>query len=574
VNTDFSTSSPPQVTVTDGSGHGVAGLTVTWGIEAGPNGPIGSPSATFPGVPGSANTLTNASGVASPPTILAGTVAGAWTLFADLAQNITGNPVTFAMTNLAGSFAQLVALSASGQPFDQESQQSTVVATAFKSPLIVEAEDAYGNGVNGVSIKFAAPAATVGVATATLGSTSATTITAMSAAASLGGASLNGIAEVKATANTVASSAAYNVFATATAGSGSSAVTEESSFGLTNTPAGFAKLLYVSGSGQSTVVHAVFGAPLIVLAEDQYNNPLTTLPTVTFAAPTTGASVTFSAASPVNGKPGEIEATATANTIASPATLTSTRTPYTVSASAFTSTGTKITASPSFLLTNTPGTPIVTVSSGSGQTVTAPSAFKSLVAKVVDQYGNPIAATVTFTIDKVNGSYLATFPSNAKTVNAATTSAGLATAPTLTSLVVTGGTFTVTATISGATTSATFNLTVEINDPVVGPSQTTVVGHTFAQALTARVTSPTGRPLAGVPVTFTAPSSGPSGTFAGKLTATVLTNAAGVATAPAFKANTKAGAFAVAVSFGGAAPPEAIRLTNLADPAAHLVALP
>ena len=45
-----------------------------------------------------------------------------------------------------------------------------------------------------------------------------------------------------------------------------------------------------------------------------------------------------------------------------------------------------------------------------------------------------------------------------------------------------------------------------------------------------------GNPVAGALVTFAAPSSGASGTFAG--TETVETNSLGVATAPAFTANT------------------------------------
>src|SRR4029077_3989765 len=107
-------------------------------------------------------------------------------------------------------------------------------------------------------------------------------------------------------------------------------------------------------------------------------------------------------------------------------------------------------------------------------------------------------------------------------------------------------------------------------DPVVGPTQSTVVNTNYAQLLFAKVTDALGNPLPGVIVTFTPPAAGPSGTFAGQPIATVRTNTAGIAMAPVFKANAKAGNFAVTVGFGGAAAPETIALTNLAGPPAHL----
>jgi len=65
-------------------------------------------------------------------------------------------------------------------------------------------------------------------------------------------------------------------------------------------------------------------------------------------------------------------------------------------------------------------------------------------------------------------------------------------------------------------------------------------------------------------VTFTAPSSGPSGTFAGNLTSvTVLTNAGGVAVAPTFTANGEAGSYVVTASLSGGVSPVTFELTNL-----------
>jgi hypothetical protein len=100
--------------------------------------------------------------------------------------------------------------------------------------------------------------------------------------------------------------------------------------------------------------------------------------------------------------------------------------------------------------------------------------------------------------------------------------------------------------------------------------QSATVHLTYAKALYAKVENIYGQPVAGVPVTFAAPANGPSGTFGGKSTVTVLSNADGIATAPPFTANTQAGSFLVTVVAQGATAPVSISLTNLAGPAASL----
>ena len=95
-----------------------------------------------------------------------------------------------------------------------------------------------------------------------------------------------------------------------------------------------------------------------------------------------------------------------------------------------------------------------------------------------------------------------------------------------------------------------------------GTPQSTVAGTTFATGLQATVTDAVGNPAAGVPVTFTAPGSGVSGTFGGSFTATVATNAAGLATAPAFTANAQTGSYTVSVVAPGVPSPASFSLTN------------
>jgi hypothetical protein len=70
-------------------------------------------------------------------------------------------------------------------------------------------------------------------------------------------------------------------------------------------------------------------------------------------------------------------------------------------------------------------------------------------------------------------------------------------------------------------------------------------------------------PVMGATVTFQAPATGVSGTFAGnQITATAVTNGSGVATAPAFTANSTAGNYTLSATVAGAASPASFELTN------------
>jgi uncharacterized protein (TIGR03437 family) len=96
-----------------------------------------------------------------------------------------------------------------------------------------------------------------------------------------------------------------------------------------------------------------------------------------------------------------------------------------------------------------------------------------------------------------------------------------------------------------------------------GSGQSAATGAAFANSLVAAVTDVSGNPIPGIQVTFTAPGSGASGTFAGgATTATVGTDSGGLATAPAFTANSTAGSYQVTASFLSAATPAAFALTN------------
>ena len=72
-----------------------------------------------------------------------------------------------------------------------------------------------------------------------------------------------------------------------------------------------------------------------------------------------------------------------------------------------------------------------------------------------------------------------------------------------------------------------------------------------------------GNVVPNVTVTFTAPSSGASGTFAGgSVTTTATANSTGVATASVFTANGTAGSYSVTASVSGVSSNATFSLTN------------
>jgi hypothetical protein len=89
---------------------------------------------------------------------------------------------------------------------------------------------------------------------------------------------------------------------------------------------------------------------------------------------------------------------------------------------------------------------------------------------------------------------------------------------------------------------------------VAGTPQTTTLQSTFASGLQVALTNNDGCPVtsaaAGLAVTFTAPSSGPSGVFStsGSNTVTVGSDASGSVVAPPFTANSSAGSYTVTAS--------------------------
>ena len=196
--------------------------------------------------------------------------------------------------------------------------------------------------------------------------------------------------------------------------------------------------------------------------------------------------------------------------------------------------------------------------SGAGQSAVVATAFASpLTARVEDANGQPVAGiTVRFTAPASGAG--ARFAGGQSTADVTTDVQGLASSPALTANA-TVGNYTVTAQIDGVT-PVSFALTNRsggvVDTPaalrlVSGTAQTAQVGTAFGAPMVVQVLNAAGQPLPGVSVRFAFATQGASASFAGQTVATVMTNASGQATSPAFTANQIAGTHQASASVTG-----------------------
>jgi hypothetical protein len=213
-----------------------------------------------------------------------------------------------------------------------------------------------------------------------------------------------------------------------------------------------------------------------------------------------------------------------------------------------------------------PAKSTVTPVASSQQSAAVGTAFGAPLAASVVSGQNPVSgATVTFTAPATGAS--GTFANGTNTETDTTNANGVATSTTFTANTTAGGPYMVTATVSGGTAVADFSLT-NLTDQVTsttGLSQSAAINTAFAAPLATTVVSGQ-NPLSGAAVTFTAPTTGASGTFAnGTNTETDTTNANGVATSTTFTANaTIGGPYIVTATVSGGPTAEDFRLTNTA----------
>ena len=323
----------------------------------------------------------------------------------------------------------------------------------------------------------------------------------------------------------------------------------------TNLPPSPAIISATAGTPQSTMVGTTFTVGLQAQVMDGSGNGVAGV-NVTFTAPASGASGTFSGAATVTTNAlGYANAPAfTANGIAGS---------YAVTAS----TGTLTT---SFNLTNLPGgAAAITAVGGTPQSTQVTTTFPTTMqAQVTDGSGNGVpGVNVTFSAPASGAS--GTFGGGTTVV---TDTSGVATAPSFTANTLTGS-YTVTA--SAGALTANFSLTNAPSAPtsvvpISGGGQNTTVNTVFAVPLQAFVEDAFGNLVPGVSVTFSAPASGASVTFAstGTNSEIVVTDSGGIVTTSAMTANAASGTYDVSV-MAGAVGPGLFSLTN--DPALNPV---
>jgi len=547
------------VLITDAFGNPESGVTVTFAAPA--NGAGGSFGGSF-------SVTTASNGVATAPAFTANTTAGGFTVTASFTASSSNSTSasTSASSGSASTSTSVATANASAVVlttlFDLDNladspayfapylgtPPSATVGTAFAA-LEVLVTDSYGNPVSGATVGCAVTAGSNGATGSLAGSTAVTNAAGVASLPTL-------------TAGQVAGS--FTVTA-AGAGAGGPPSFLYTYFSMTSTAASAAIITAPGGALQNTPIGFAYGSLLQARVTDGFGNPLANVP-VTFSAPQLGPTGLFNGLTTVptndlgiatapafsaNHTPGSFTVTATAAGIAAPATFTLTNT--TIPAAV------KVASAYSKLVPLTSQNAIV------GTNFAQP-----LQAIVTDASGRPVSG-ITVDFEVPGSGPGGTFASLAPFV---TNAAGVATAPVLTANTV-AGSFTVNAWVVGVAKPAAFkltNLAAFAADPVGGPAQSATVGHPYGQRLQARVSDAFGNAVGGVTVTFTAPATGAGGTFAGKKTVTAVTAADGVATAPAFTANTRAGSFVVSVSAPGV-PAGTIALTNLAGPAALVRAI-
>jgi len=601
VNTAFGTAL--QAVVQGSNNNPLSGVTVTF------TAPATGASAAFSG---SATTtaVTNASGIATAPTLTANGQAGSYTVTASAAGVAT--PANFTLTNSSAVPASVAAMA--GTP------QSATVSTTFALALQATVKDSNNNALSGVTVTFSAPAS--GASAAFSGSATTTAVTNASGIATAPTLTANGQAgsyTVTASVSGVTTPASFsltNTAATTTGGSGTGSLTgagnsATSAFNLTSEGTtdwihwGDQALNRKSGVTAQISNYTIVGSGQPI----SYTNDLRPLswtdgtPTASSSNNNDGLYINslqngFSFTVPADGNTRNLTvhvggwlsgATLTAHlSDGSAADFVDSTLPasgqydrnYTLTYSAA-SAGQTLTIS----WVNTTGAgnvtlngaalsvagPTIMAGAGSPQSAAVNTAFGTALQAVVQgSNNNPLSGvTVTFTAPASGAS--AAFSGSA-TTTAVTNASGIATAPTLTANGQ-AGSYTVTASAAGASAAANFSLTNSPGAPAsitstAGTPQSATVNTAFGTALQAVVKDSNNNALSGVTVTFSAPASGASAAFSGSATTTAVTSASGIATAPTLTANSQTGTYSVTASVPGLTTPASFSLTNTVAAAA------
>lgn len=526
---DTPLATPLRALVSDQSGNPVANIVVSFAAPAsGASLQLGSANV--------AQATTAADGTATLGFARTNNLPGSFAVNATAAG--VAAPAVFAIANRADVPANVIALS--GNP------QMARIGENFTLPFKAEVRDRLGNLLPGITVSFRSTPLTGQIA----------------------GGSFNGAAIVNVVSD--AAGVATSPILRANNSTGPHEVTATvlgvvtpATFALTNLVGAPATIAVDGGSGQGAYLNTTFATGLTAKVSDAQGSPLVGV-LVTFSAPANGVSLAFSgglqpqataltdatgrAVSPVplaNNVPGSYEVEASVTGVAAPAR---------------------------FMLTNlVRPIPTITIQSGDAQSAPVLSNYALPLSVIVRQVnGTPLGnVAVTFTAPSTGASVRF---GGMTSININTNAVGVATAPTALANALSGP-FVVTANVIGAG-SASFNLNntalaVPASISVVsGSGQSANINTPFAQPLRAIVRNAANAPVAGVSVTFSAPTSGASGLFGTLPSATAVTDAMGVATAPTLTANSVGGNlvgnYAVFATVSGVATPASFMLTNTA----------
>jgi len=202
---------------------------------------------------------------------------------------------------------------------------------------------------------------------------------------------------------------------------------------------------------------------------------------------------------------------------------------------------------------------------GTPQSTTVNKNFANLlVATVLDSSSNPVSGLLV-TFNPPTSGASGVFPCGNTAI---TNGSGIATSQVFKANTI-AGKYTVTAAAKSLTTNPGFVMTNVPGPPAsitatAGTPQSTTVNTAFPTNLAATVQDIYGNPIPGKIVTFDAPTTGPSGTFAGGVN-TAKTNSSGVATAAVFTANAIDGSYTVTANIGALSTDPGFELTNLPE---------
>ncbi len=335
---------------------------------------------------------------------------------------------------------------------------------------------------------------------------------------------------------------------------------------ITVIPGAPSTLTTAGGSPQSATVNSAFAASLAAAVKDAAGNSVPGA-TVTFSAPSSGASGTFTGGNtPVSDTVGGIarvgfKADSKSGTYVDTARVAGVAAPALFA----------LTNNPTALFSITADTASQKQSTQIGHPF--PLAFS---VAVKDTFGNPISgAPVTFALVEGPSGSSGAFLSGGTTTQATTNTSGIATAESFVASL-NAESYTVNASTPGLAKTAVFTLTntagaVSGVTIVSGSPQSKTVKTAF-DTLVVKVVDIVQNGIPNLLVRFVAPASGATGKFGGLRTVdSILTNAQGIARSSVLLADSVAGTFTVNAFASGITTPAVFSLTAAAGPVANFL---